>query len=550
MAKQPALIPETFVFALALLFGAFLRFADLGIPPLTEFEARSALAAHQLANEEAGNLGDEPAYVLMTGPVFSLFGSSETTARLVPALFGLALVALPYFWRDVLGGKTALVLSALFVLDPGMVAASRLASGQIIAVSAALIALTAWRHSRPIMAGVFTSIALLASASVFIGLVAAILVFFTLQMRSEISPDRWKPFSLTLIAVMALGATWFLQTPDGVSGLGATLAAFIAKFTEPGTGLSEIGLALLGYTLPAVIFGSIGAVNAWRQNNSLGKILSVFALFSLLLVFVIPGHQSLDLLWVKPALWILAAMFIAKFLTIPKDHSNVALGELGLILILGIFFGISLTKLAAGYDFTWVAIGTLILSAVASILIAFGWSSEGAKLGLVWALLIFSGLFMLSASSRFLRVETTDANDLWDPGPAAGSPRALGEALHDLSVLSSGQLDQLTFDLQVENPTLAWELRNYQSLPNPGGAGHDVIIAPIESADTGEFTNYRGQSFAARVRRAWQGWPTNFFAWLFYRQGDTQAEEVIFWANNDLLPDSQSLSGVVPQENP
>jgi hypothetical protein len=550
MAKQPASNSETFIFVLILIFAAILRFADLGVPPLSEFEARSTLAAHQLANQDADSLGDQPAYVLLTGPIFSLFSSSEATARLAPALFGLALVALPYFWRDVLGGKVALVLSGMLALDPGMVATSRLASGQIITISAALIALTAWRYSRPIVAGTFASVALLASPSVFIGLIAAVLALFTLQMRPEFSSIRWKPFALTVIVVTVFGATWFLQTPDGVSGLGATLAAFFAKLTQTGIGIAEIGLALLGYALPAVVFGVISAVNAWRQNNSVGKVVSVFALFALLLVLVIPGRQVIDLLWVTAALWVLAAMFIAQFLSVPKEYASVAFGELALILILGIFFGISLTKIAAGFDFTWVALGTFGLAVIATYLIGIGWSSDGAKYGVVWALLFFSALFLLSASSRFLRVETTDANDLWDAGPAAGSSRAIGETLQDLSVLSSGQLSQLTFDVQIENPAIAWELRNYRSPTDVDKSTTDVIIAPIESAETSEFADYRGQSFAIRVQRAWSGFPPNLFAWLFYRQASTQTEEIILWARADLFPDAQSLGGFAPETNP
>jgi hypothetical protein len=69
-------------------------------------------------------------------------------------------------------------------------------------------------------------------------------------------------------------------------------------------------------------------------------------------------------------------------------------------------------------------------------------------------------------------------------------------------------------------------------------------------AQAGEFAEYRGQSFAAWVQRAWQGWPPNFFAWLFYRQAPTQTAQIVLWAKEDLFPDAQIQSSTSPEANP
>ncbi|HWQ12050.1 MAG TPA: flippase activity-associated protein Agl23 [Roseiflexaceae bacterium] len=50
--------------------------------------------------------------------VFFLFGDSDATARLGPALFGVALVALPYLLRRELGRGAALLASALLLISP------------------------------------------------------------------------------------------------------------------------------------------------------------------------------------------------------------------------------------------------------------------------------------------------------------------------------------------------------------------------------------------------------------------------------------------------
>ncbi|MCL5429529.1 MAG: hypothetical protein M1347_07020 [Chloroflexi bacterium] len=542
MAQRTTFSYETVLYLLILLMAFVLRFADLGAAPLTEFEAQAALPAHSLANSESPDLGDQPAYVLLTGPLFSLLGSSEFFARLWPALFGLALVALPYFWRDLLGPKVALILSAAIALDAGLVAVSRLASGQMIAVSAALIALTAWRNSRPGVAGVFVSIAFLASPLIFFGLFPAFLVWLTIRPLQRLTSDRGQPFLISIVMTLVLGGTLFLQVPGGLGGLGDTLTSFMAGFARPGVAVAEIGLAMLGYVLPALVLGLIGAVNAWSRNQSIGKLISLFALFSLLFVLVTPGRQVADLLWTILTLWMLAAMQVASYLSLPERDLNVALGEMGLMILLGFFFGIALTKLGANYtDFTLVAAATLLLAILATILIAFGWSRPAAAQGFVWAGLLFSALFMLSASSRFLRVETTDANDLWAPGPAAGSSRLLSASLHDLSVFDQGVGSELAVELRSDNAALAWALRNLR--PAESGAGAPpLIITPASDVQPEEFAAYRGQSFAVRVQRAWTGWPPNFFAWLFYRQAPTQTEEIILWARGDLFPDGQPLS--------
>ncbi len=542
MARRTAFSYEIFLYLLILLLALVLRFAALGAAPLTEFEAQAALPAHLLAYGEPTTLEDQPEYTVLTSPLFSLFGSSEVIARFLPALFGIVLVALPYFWRDLLGKKTALVLSFALTLDPGMVAVARLASGQMMALSAALIALTAWRVSQPAVSGVFASVAFLASPLIFFGFIPALFVWASLRAVEKPSSIPWRDFFIAGAITLILGGTLFLRAPEGLGGIGSTFASFIGSFGQPGVPVAEIVLAFLGYVLPALILGVIGAVNAWRNNQSIGKAVSLFGVFSLLLVLINPGRQVTDLLWVVVALWVLAATQIASYLSVPEKDLRVALGEAGLMLLLGTFFTIALTKLASNYvDFAWVAGATFVLAILTTVLIAFGWSRLGAERGFIWAMMLFSVLFLVSANSRFLRVEITDANDLWVPGPAAGSDRLLAESLHDLSVLKQGLPNDLPVESRVDSAALGWELRSLK-IADSKETIPALIITPVSDTQPEGLSAYRGQSFAIAAERAWSGWPPNFFAWLFYRQAPTQTQQIILWARADLFPDSQSLS--------
>src|SRR5207302_4177989 len=57
--------------------------------------------------------------------VYLLFGASDFTARLVPALFGVALIGMPFLLRHELGRIGALAASLLFVISPAFLYFSR-----------------------------------------------------------------------------------------------------------------------------------------------------------------------------------------------------------------------------------------------------------------------------------------------------------------------------------------------------------------------------------------------------------------------------------------
>ena len=80
-----------------------------------------------------------PAYLTLTSLLMPFLGVSDVTARLVPALFGLGLVMLPWLLRDRLGQIGALLAAALFAVSPLYAAISRTAGGDAIALFAILL---------------------------------------------------------------------------------------------------------------------------------------------------------------------------------------------------------------------------------------------------------------------------------------------------------------------------------------------------------------------------------------------------------------------------
>lgn len=125
---------ELVVLAAILALAAMLRFWDLGSRAFHGDEAIHAGFAWQLADGRGyvhNPLTHGPFQFIGTALVFVLFGDSDYTARVLPALFGTALVALPFFLRGYLGRTGALVTSLLLAISPTLLYFSRFAREDI-----------------------------------------------------------------------------------------------------------------------------------------------------------------------------------------------------------------------------------------------------------------------------------------------------------------------------------------------------------------------------------------------------------------------------------
>ena len=84
--------------------------------------------------------------LLLQGIAFFLFSATDVTARLVPVLAGLALVALPWTLRGWVGGPAALGMAGLMAISPTLVYASRVVSAEVVIAALALGAVACLVH--------------------------------------------------------------------------------------------------------------------------------------------------------------------------------------------------------------------------------------------------------------------------------------------------------------------------------------------------------------------------------------------------------------------
>ena len=90
-----------------------------------------------------------PFQIEMVAAIFTILGDSDFTSRLGYALFGTALVALPWFLRDHVGRRGALIAAVMLALSPALLYFSRFGRNDIIMMFWAVALFTLmWRYLR------------------------------------------------------------------------------------------------------------------------------------------------------------------------------------------------------------------------------------------------------------------------------------------------------------------------------------------------------------------------------------------------------------------
>ena len=88
-----------------------------------------------------------PFQIEMVAAIFTIFGDSDFTSRLGYALFGTALVALPWFLRDHIGRRGALIAAVMLALSPALLYFSRFGRNDIIMMFWAVsLFILMWRY--------------------------------------------------------------------------------------------------------------------------------------------------------------------------------------------------------------------------------------------------------------------------------------------------------------------------------------------------------------------------------------------------------------------
>jgi 4-amino-4-deoxy-L-arabinose transferase-like glycosyltransferase len=584
---------ETALYA-ALFGGALaLRLLHLGQAPLSDVEAREALAvldwlrgAPAAGPLPASPLPASPAYFFLTYLAFWLFGASDAAARLGPALLGSALVLAPALVRDRLGRGGALAASAVLAISSSLLAASRSADGAVIALFALAFGLGGlWRYIRSgsaawaVAAGAALGLGLASGPAFLLGLVSLGLALLLLDWSApEGEPGPRETLvqlraGLPLVLAAAglavlLVSTVLLVYLPGVGALAASWLAWLRGYwpATAGRPAALVPLFVLVYEPLLVVFGLAGAWRAFRAGNRLGMGLAWFSLLSVAQLLLYSGRQLPHVVWITAPLAVLAGWALHGIIADRWSRSDapVAVVQAGITLAVTAFAFLNVASYAEmvragragfplyqttimGVDISvtpiaplGVALLALALVFVVAYLLGMGWAPRGVQLGLAAA----GGLVLLamntSAAVGLTLVRPHSPVELWAEQPAAADVRRLQATLADVSNFWVG----LPTDIQVavqasEQSALAWALRDYgnavfvdrlaPAIDSP------VVITPHDVQDPTLGSVYVGQSFP--LRATWQARMSlpEWVNWLAYRRAArVETEPVILWVRQDV----------------
>ncbi len=564
------------------------RLAALNGVLLAPDEATAALASLDAARG-AGWPGtaESPLLLVGNGLLFLLFGGGDGMARLLPALAGVALVGLPWFWRKHLGEIGALAAAGLLLCSPLMLFAARRVDDASLGLLGAALLLTAllardvegWPRgcaSAFVVAGL--AIGLAGGPVFYDGLLAGGLAWAFYRwivnsadgaaprVRTPLRP--WARYALwglvsALLISIGLGLRW-----NGWSGVADGLAAWLAAWSASRAGLPPVVMLFLyePVTLLLVLLGLLWSV---KKLAPLPPALAVWGFLGLLLVNLRSGATSPALAAVVLPLALLAGYGVQQMARWPvsdRATSGPVFKWMALHGLVGFVFwqpvGLALAGHAnrAGTSTLGDALGNinliLLLGSVTLIalqaLIALLFSLKmplhlvwrGAVLGLALALLVTQVGFAWGLA--FVRPDSVAEPVI----SAAASPDlyALRAMLDEMAVQNGQRRDDFPVTVVAREAATAavtrWALRDFSRLSAvefwPADVSGVVVATPDAIPPDTAIQAWEGMAFTAlrrdtaRIPACQSLFPlacNDLARWYLFRQMPTMpaTEQVILW---------------------
>ena len=338
--------PEAAFFAVSLdgilwfslvLIAVLLRFISLDRAPFTEAESARAFAAWAVSEGSVPENWPSDISAALTSHLFRVFGSSDTAARVIPAIAGSALVASFWFAGRYAGRGVALLAAALVALSPLAVSVSRsalpFAMGALLSMAMMLALLAYVERPRQTPAVVLAAAFGLALGSdpVATGTAVAIVAFLAIEtawrsggkvgeaittLRS--TPDHWQVGALTLAAALVLAVVQFGTDVDRLSLPGVRQWAEMFALPRDGLPWHYQLSTLLVYEWPLLLAGAAGyllLMNRWLRSRDLSlvqRLLGVWATVAIVTVAFATRRESGQLLLLLLPFSLIAASFIEE----------------------------------------------------------------------------------------------------------------------------------------------------------------------------------------------------------------------------------------------
>lgn len=552
---------------------AVLRLGELARLPLSAAEATAALPGWQFWSAAPLTLPViSPAYFAFTNLVMVLGGSGDAAARLVPAVFGLLTVLLPWLWRKRLRPAAWLIAGVFMAVSPLLVAVSRTAGGDAIALFALMLLVVAGSnrgHGRHwlLVAGAALGLGLTTSPLFYTGLVglaaaAALARIGRADIPAADGLERYgradlRNAGIAAAVVFFAVATSLLFYPAGIGAALRLLPAWLAQFGLPAaeTGRAESLLSpfliLLRYE-PAIFILGLPAV-AWSflNDNRTGRVLSLWLAFLFLLMLMQSGAPANAAAALLPAYLLVglpAASPAVQWSSARPDGRRmswyVALAILGLgALLLTAVGRFARLNLLTGQNATLIGLATLafVLAGLAVVL-AIAWDNPAARRGAFMGVALLLLFWQWGAAWQLSRLGANDPRERWVTAGTDDDVPVMIDLLTRVSRQTVNSDRDLTIFSQVDSPVLRWYLRDfpgYQAGPAlPLNTQADVVITPAE-AEPALPNDYFGADFALEQQDIANAGPTiaaDAIKWWLFRESAAPVEtrRVVVWLRSDL----------------
>ena len=551
---------------LILLAAAILRLANLGYLPLSDTEALQALEVWRFWQPEAVTLSaGSPAYFSLTSWLTQLFGFGDGVMRLIPALFGLGLIGLPWLLRHRLGTQGALVTAVLLAISPLNTIASRTVGGDSIALFALLLMLIAFIRYQETAAvrWLYTLFAALglglsSSALFYSGLVTLLLAWFVhsrlgLSLFVEgwhVKPTEtnWRKGTAVGVVVFLLLSTFFLLLPNGLGGSARLAGEWFQQFGGART-LDPL-LAFVRYEPALVILVVFGLIWAIVRSEPLALFAVYWFSGSLILLLLQRAFMSNALLLTLPTALLAGILVNAAWRRRWDWFSGIA-GGVSLAGSFVIFVNLARLGRVAQVNppESTIYLMVILLAILFVGLVLYFAASEDATAvpqGVLLAILGFFIFYQWGTGWWLAQEGANDPRERWVSSGTDFAMRELDTTVRDLSRQLANSDTQLQIGTRLDVPALNWYLKEYPRLEQlnalPLTPTQQVIITDA-NPELPLAVSYSGSDFAIRrlepipLTEPSATILYDTFRWWFFHQSTavTPVERAVVWVRADLL---------------
>jgi len=559
---------ETLLFILAFLVALGFRLFQLGAVPLSESEANLALQALAIAGGKHVAISGQPGYIILTSVIFYLFGSSEFLARLAPALIGSLFVLVPLLYRQRLGKPLAVGMAFALALDPGLIAISKQASGEILSITFMLAAAGFLLHRKSIWAGIYTALAIISGTGFWFGMVILGIAWLLSQVLGkgilpalgDTAPDNaewsWLSYLVSGTLTLLVVSTVFWTVPAGLNAVFSGLSDyFLGWFSQPQTSLKLILAGLSIYELFPLLLAMLALVVSFFRKTKLPPFFFYWFAAAILLVSLYPGRQLAYLEWAIIPLWVIGIHAFLQFPLPLLKEDRLPLGGIGVLAFVALIFGwmnfsgLATLSVNSTYDLQLrlaSLAGSLILISLAVILISWGWSWYVAANGIFFSFALVLGLFTLSMGWHAAGFGSQPESELLPTGSFTDAS-IFDKSVRDISFWNTGQTNFLdVYVVNISSKSLQWSLRDFSNLhivdSIPNDADYSMIITP-ENQDLSLAAAYTGQDFVYSESTDWSSMQFyDWVSWIVRHQTPKKVEKSILWVRSDLFPGAEVVA--------